>query len=215
MSMAALPILYSFRRCPYAIRARFALALSGIAYTIREVDLKNKPAALLNISPKGTVPVLQQADGAVIDESYDIIRWAFREAHSATYSMLTGVRCAQAEAWVASLGVRLIDHINRVKYPDRYDHVDTTPHYAAIGDFLSDLDDCLQGQVFLFSDLPSFPDVMVYPFIRQLTIADNDFFVAHASIRVREWLDWWQSHPLYADVMQKRPVWLPDNNHTA
>ena len=215
MSTTVLPILYSFRRCPYAIRARFALALSGIAYTIREVDLKNKPTALLTISPKGTVPVLQQVDGTVIDESYDIVRWAFDKGDSTTYSILTGDRCAQAEAWVGSLGGRLIDHLNRVKYPDRYAHVDTATHYESIRDFLSELDDCLQGQAFLFSDLPSFADVMVYPFIRQLTIADNTFFVAHASVRVREWFDWWQSHALYTVVMQKQSVWLPDNDCTA
>jgi len=78
--VTSLPVLYSFRRCPYAIRARLALAQAGLPVELREVALRRKPAEMLALSPKGTVPVLQLPDGQVLDESLDIMRWALQQA---------------------------------------------------------------------------------------------------------------------------------------
>ena len=119
-----MPILYSFRRCPYAMRARMALLVSGVPFELREVLLRDKPAAMVAASPKATVPVLVLEDGAVIDESLDIMRWALRRHDPEDW--LAG----DDAALIARFDDRFKHHLDRYKYPDRH-RADPSEHRAA------------------------------------------------------------------------------------
>lgn len=153
-----LPLLYSFRRCPYAMRARMALIRADIQCELREVDLGNKPADMLAISPKGTVPVLLFADGSVLEESLDIMLWAFSQIAS------------QAQSWLYPQSGELEDmqelierndkefkrHLDRYKYPNRYadEQVDPLQHRAKACDFINSLETLLNENDFLFGPHP-------------------------------------------------------------
>ncbi len=134
--MLSLPLLYSFRRCPYAIRARMAIAVSGVEVALQEVDLKAKPERMLQLSPKGTVPVLALPDGRVLDESMDIMLWAFRQHDP--LGMLDGFS-EDAKALVKRNDTEFKQLLDRYKYPERYPEFPAL-HYRAEGEiFLRDL----------------------------------------------------------------------------
>ena len=111
-------ILYSFRRCPYAMRARMALHYAGINVEVREVHLKDKPQALLDISPKGTVPVLQLTDDTVLDESVDIVSWAVDQSDPDNWKQIDE---SVFEKYVAEMQDVFIPNLNMYKYPTRYE----------------------------------------------------------------------------------------------
>lgn len=194
------PILYSFRRCPYAIRARLALAVSGIAVEHREVKLRDKPAEMLAASPKGTVPVLVLSDGAVIDESIDIMRWALARN--------------DPEGWLAGDDAELIaandgafkHHLDRYKYPERF-AADDVDHRAAGLAMLEGLDARLGEHAYLSGDRFGLADGAILPFVRQFAAVDRDWFAAQAIPRVRAWLAAFVGSALFVGVMQVREVW--------
>ncbi|RZJ25863.1 MAG: glutathione S-transferase, partial [Haliea sp.] len=117
--MGALPVLYSFRRCPYAMRARLALAVSAQPHELREIVLRNKPAAMLSASPKGTVPVLVLPDGQVLDESLDIMRWALGRNDPAQWLSPAGASHGAMDALIAGNDGTFKQHLDRYKYPNR------------------------------------------------------------------------------------------------
>lgn len=194
------PILYSFRRCPYAIRARLALAVSGIAVEHREVRLRDKPAEMLAVSPKGTVPVLVLRDGGVIDESMDIMRWAL-------------VR-NDPEAWLAGDDPELIaandgafkHHLDRYKYPERF-AADGVDHRAAGLAILGDLEARLVERAYLGGERFGLADAAILPFVRQFAAVDRDWFAAQELPRVRAWLAPFVGSALFEGVMVVREVW--------
>jgi len=197
------PVLYSFRRCPYAMRARMALMTAGETVELREVLLKDKPAAMLQASPKGTVPVLVLSDGRVIDESLDVMDWALARH--------------DPEDWLRSRNDPLIaendgpfkHHLDRYKYATRYDGANPEEHRAAGVAFLEKLTGRLVDTPHLSGDMRSFVDVAVFPFVRQFRIADPDWFDAHAPAPVRRWLDGLVSSALFSAVLKKYDVWEP------
>ena len=197
------PILYSFRRCPYAIRARLALLLCDIKYDAIEVDLKNKPAAMLLLSPKGTVPVLQLQDGTVIDESYDIVQWALANNYPDKFLLMTEERKFIAESIYTKLNKEFIFHLNRFKYPDRYADVDKELHTNEIISFLNILNLELQQHDFLCGSAPSYIDILVFPFIRQLRIADADILTKNANHGLLSWFSWWSDSTFFQEVIRK------------
>jgi glutathione S-transferase len=160
------PVLYSFRRCPYAMRARLALAVSGIRCDLREVRLSAKPEAMLAASPKGTVPVLVLADGTVIDESLDIMRWALVQR--------------DPEGWLDRDDATLIaandgpfkHALDRTKYPERHG-VDAVVHRAQGLVFLREIDARLAGAGQLCGPARGFADAAIMPFIRQFAAIDR------------------------------------------
>lgn len=197
------PILYSFRRCPYAMRARLALAVSGIACAVREVKLRAKPAAMLAASPKGTLPVLVLSDGAVIDESIDIMRWAL------------GMNDPQG--WLAGDDRELIAandgpfkaHLDRYKYPERF-VADGVDHRAAGVAMIEVLEDRLSGSAFLYGERRTLTDAAVMPFVRQFVAVDWQWFDTLPLPGVRRWLDEWLASDLFEAVMVRREVWVSD-----
>ncbi len=193
-------ILYSFRRCPYAMRARLALLVSGQVCEIREVALRSKPAEMLAASPKATVPVLVLENGRVIDESIDIMRWAL--AH------------ADPELWLAGDDAELIaqndgpfkHHLDRYKYPHRYD-VDPLMHRAMGFEILRGLEARLLKSTHLCGETRSLTDMALMPFVRQFAATDREWFSAQSVPRLQHWLAGHERSALFQGVMVRFPVW--------
>jgi len=193
-------ILYSFRRCPYAMRARMALIVAGVRCEIREVVLRDKPADLIAVSPKATVPVLVTDDGAVIDQSLDIMRWALARH--------------DPEGWLAGDDAALIatndgafkHHLDRYKYPDRHGG-DPREHRAAALALLAPLEVRLSAHADLCRDGRSLTDIAIFPFVRQFAAVDPDWFAAQPVARVRTWLARQCDSALFEQAMVKHPRW--------
>lgn len=204
----ALPVLYSFRRCPYAIRARLALRCAGIRCELREVALRDKPPELLACSPKGTVPVLVLDEGEVIDESLDIMVWALSRK--------------DPEGWLnidREVATSLIDendnefknYIDRYKYPDRYPE-ETRATYRAGGEiFLAKLESRLEKGPFLCENHLSLVDVALLPFVRQFAYVDIDWFQGSRYRSVNAWLQRFLESAQFVSVMEKYPAWQSGN----
>ena len=204
--MDGLPILYSFRRCPYAMRARMAIWLSGVPVQLREVELKAKPSALIVASAKGTVPVLQLPNGRVIDESREIMVWAL--SHS------------EAKVWLGSTAQQattaaLIDlndgpfkgHLDRYKYPTRFPGQAVAAARSEGEALLQTLEQALDRQAFLVASERSMADIAIFPFVRQFALVDPAWFMASPYPKLRDWLNLWISSELFAAAMQKYPPW--------
>ncbi|MBC9033993.1 glutathione S-transferase [Sphingomonas sp. JC676] len=196
------PVLYSFRRCPYAMRARMALAISETTCEIREIRLRDKPAEMLAASPKGTVPVLVLPDGRVIDESLDIMRWAL--ARNDPEHWLAGDDVAP----IAANDGPFKHHLDRYKYPDRHAS-DPLEHRAQGLALLADLDHRLTGQACLCGETRSLTDVAILPFVRQFAAVDRAWFAAQPLPALRRWLAEGLASPLFLGIMAPRPIWMP------
>ncbi|MFL9842231.1 glutathione S-transferase [Sphingomonas sp. ST-64] len=196
------PILYSFRRCPYAIRARLALAVSGIAVEHREVRLRDKPAEMLAASPKGTVPVLVLPDGRVIDESIDIMRWAL--ARNDPEDWLAG----DDPALIATSDGPFKHHLDRHKYAERF-AADDIDHRAAALAILEGLEARLGEQPYLAGERFGLGDAAILPFVRQFAAVDRDWFAVQNLAGVQGWLAAFVGSALFEGVMMVREVWKP------
>ncbi|SDK60490.1 Glutathione S-transferase [Methylophilus rhizosphaerae] len=203
--MAALPILYSYRRCPYAIRARMALWAANIQPEVREVSLRDKPAHLLQLSPKGTVPVLQLPDGTVLEQSLDIIWWALaqRDPQGWLNKDHDAVNCL-----IAINDGDFKKALDRYKYPERYPE-QLQVFYRQQGEqFLRILEAALEQQRFLLGDSASVADVAIFPFIRQFAAVDAEWFALSPYPKLRAWLEVWLESPLFGEIMQKFPTYI-------
>ncbi|MGP6423735.1 glutathione S-transferase [Pseudomonas pharyngis] len=191
--------LYSFRRCPYAMRARMALRYSGVPVEIVEVSLKAKPAQMLAISLKGTVPVLD-ADGQVIDESLEIMHWAL--AQNDPDNWLLGGDSRIAELIEANDQVFKI-HLNRYKYAERYPEQPLEVYRAEGALFLQRLDELLEGCDYLLTAHPSLADIALLPFVRQFAHVDRDWFAQTPYVRLQAWLQRFLESELFTGIMKK------------
>lgn len=191
--------LYSFRRCPYAMRARMALRYSGVPVEIIEVSLKAKPAEMLAISPKGTVPVLD-AGGQVIDESLEIMRWAL--AQNDPDDWLLGGDSRIAELIEANDQVFKV-HLNRYKYAERYPEQTMEVYRAEGALFLQKLDELLEGRDYLLTDHPCLADIALLPFVRQFAHVDREWFATTPYQRLQTWLQRFLESELFTSVMKK------------
>jgi glutathione S-transferase len=198
----ALPILYSYRRCPYAMRARMALSYAGIAVEIREVSLKEKPAHLLQVSPKGTVPVLVLQGGQVIEQSLDIMHWALQQHDTDGW---LSANPQQAALLITENDGSFKQSLDRYKYAIRFpEHA--AEHYRRQGElFLAKLEQRLQQNAFLVGNTISLADVAIFPFIRQFAAVDSAWFEASAYIRLKLWLEHLVGSALFERVMAKHP----------
>ena len=198
--MTALPILYSFRRCPYAMRARMALLVSGQRCEIREVKLSAKPPELAAASPKATVPVLCLPDGKVLDESLDIMRWALGRS--------------DPEDWLGRDDPALIaandgpfkHHLDRYKYPERHGS-DATLHRAAGMAVLDAVEHCLADRPYLCGEQRGLTDIALFPFVRQFAEVDRTWFDAQPLPEVRRWLAGLIGSDLFAGIMMRLAPW--------
>ncbi|PUA97187.1 glutathione S-transferase [Acidovorax sp. 107] len=206
--MTALPILYSFRRCPYAMRARLALAVSGQACELREVVLKNKPQGLLLASPKGTVPVLVLPSGQVLEQSLDIMLWALAQHDPEGWLNPSNGTVADMLALIAECDGPFKQALDRCKYPGRYPDADAALARAQAVDWLQTLESRLTECTGLFGDRATLADMAIAPFVRQFAGIDAAWWSAQPWPRLQAWLAQWQSNPLFDHVMPKLPAWL-------
>lgn len=212
MSPTTLPILYSFRRCPYAMRARLAITLAGRQVALREVVLKDKPAALLQVSPKATVPVLVHADGKVIEESLDIMLWA-TENH-AVWQTLDQPQRQQAFTLIQENDVSFKQALDRYKYADRYPEHSEQFYRQQGEEFLSKLEQRLTAQQALLTDSLTLVDFAILPFIRQFALVDWQWFSRAPYPQLQRWLNDFLQSDLFTRVMIKYPQWQQGDDIT-
>ena len=213
--MTDLPILYSFRRCPYAMRARLAIAASGLNVELREVVLKNKPAELLAASPKGTVPVLVLPSSQVIAESLDVMLWALRQ-HDPQQWLEPQNPEGKVVAMADMLALITVNDgafkysLDRYKYAHRFtaEHhgVDATSfaqrHRSAGAAWLCRLEQQLEND-HLFGSRASLADMALLPFVRQFAHTDTAWFAAQPWTHLQAWLAAFEASGLFASVMEK------------
>lgn len=198
------PVLYSFRRCPYAIRARLAIAYSGIPVEIREVHLKHKPGQMLALSPKGTVPVLVLTDGKVIDESLDIMKWALAQ-HDPDHWLDISTDSGKLIQWNDG---EFKDCLDRYKYADRYPEYPPAHYRNQAEHFLIELETKLSQHTYLMDDKFSLTDAAIFPFIRQFAAVDEKWFISSEYCNLKTWLNGLLNSSLFISVMVKYPVWV-------
>lgn len=196
------PVLYSFRRCPYAMRARLALAVSGTRYELREVALRAKPAAMLEASPKGTVPVLVLPNGDVIDESIDIMRWALASCDPEDW-------LARDDAALISANDGPFKHdLDRYKYPQRHD-AEPLGHREQGLAFLVELDRRISAGGQLCGIDAGLADAAIMPFVRQFAAVDREWFDAQALPHLQAWLHRHTTSPVFDAIMVRVAPWRP------
>lgn len=203
------PILYSFRRCPYAMRARMAIAASGIECRLREVVLRDKPDEMLDASPKGTVPVVVQEDGSVIEESLDVMAWALAQNDAENWlSPETGTR-AEMDALITESDGPFKSALDRYKYPNRYEieSIIREQQREFGRQFLTKLNARLDGQSQLFGTRVSYADIAIFPFIRQFANTDRDWFDALDLPHLQTWLADHLDSARFRQIMPKFAQW--------
>lgn len=192
MTMASLnlPILYSFRRCPYAMRARMSIVRSNYLCEHREVILRDRPDHMMEISPKGTVPVLLLPDGTVIEESLEIMQ-----------HVLAWELDAMEASWVDRNDNEFKFHLDRYKYPNRYDDVNSLTHRALAKSYLDDLDDVIG------SGISTALNDTLFPFVRQFANHDRQWFDAQSWTNIHDWLAQNLDSSEFLLCMKKYPQW--------
>lgn len=209
--MATLPILYSFRRCPYAMRARLALAYGRVQCEIREILLRDKPPSMLEISPKGTVPVLFfPHENRVIDESLDIMKWALSQKDPEGWSTLEEA----SKGLITENDTTFKRALDEYKYPNRFEEGDSLRARGEAEIFIKKLEARLEKHSYLCGEKKSLADIGIFPFVRQFSKVDPDWFEAASYPRLGSWLGELLESDLFASVMHKYPVWKNGDDPT-
>ncbi|MBU4531166.1 MAG: glutathione S-transferase [Hoeflea sp.] len=193
------PILYSFRRCPYAIRARLAIASAGSPVELREVVLRQKPEAFLQASPSGTVPCLVTA-GGVIDESLDVMLWALGQKDPEGWLSMPD----EGFDWIARNDGSFKSALDRTKYAGRYPGSDPEEQRGLASAILAELDQRIDGWIF---GRPTLADYAILPFVRQFAFVDKTWFDAQPWPDLQLWLENFLASDRFADVMVKYEPW--------
>ncbi|MEO9900682.1 glutathione S-transferase [Nisaea sp.] len=202
---AQLPVLYSFRRCPYAMRARLALTISRQDCVLHEVVLRDKPPKMLELSPKGTVPVLHLPDGQVLEQSLDIMRWTLARHDPEGWLTPETGSVAEMEALIAESDGSFKHHLDRYKYAVRYGpETDPLYHRSAGAVFLKRLNERLKDQTNLFGNRSSLADFAIFPFVRQFANTDRVWFDAQPLTDLQTWLAGHLNSELFQLIIRRR-----------
>lgn len=212
--------LYSFRRCPYAMRARLGILFAELQVELREIVLKNKPVQMLTISPKGTVPVLELAgaNNGVIEESREIVEWALQQQDP---QGLLNTDVASADALIKQNDHHFKHWLDRYKYADRHPEYSQLEYRQQGEVFLQELEQRLTQHTYLLGDNISIADISIMPFVRQFAHVDRAVFYDLPYPHLQQWLTHWLEHPLFLQVMSKFKPWqagdervlFPDSYH--
>ncbi|WP_299487048.1 glutathione S-transferase [Acaryochloris sp. IP29b_bin.137] len=205
--MATYPILYSFRRCPYAMRARLALTVSRQVCELREVVLRDKPQEMLNVSPKGTVPVLIKVDGSVLAESLDIMMWALKQQDPERWLRFDPDQMMNLQALVAECDGPFKHHLDRYKYAQRYENTNAVEHRTEGSQFLEKLNHQLGETAYLSDQHRSWADMAIAPFVRQFANTDRQWFDAQPWCHLQAWLAEFLASDIFQQIMEKYPQW--------
>ena len=189
------------------MRARLALAVSGQVVELREVDLKDKPAEILQVSSKGSVPVLVGSDGKVLEESLDIMLWALRQNDPARWLEPETGGLVDMLALIARCDSDFKFHLDRYKYPDRYADTDVLEHRAASAIFLAELNTRMGTQTYLFGHRPALADMAIAPFVRQFAQTDRGWFEQQDWPAIRVWLGEIINSTDFTRIMTRHPKW--------
>lgn len=201
------PIFYSFRRCPYAIRARLAIKISNTPVELREVKLSDKPAQMLASSKKGTVPVLHLPDNSVIDESLDIMRWALSQNDPNNWLSGSTQEISETAHLIDINDNSFKQQLDHYKYFDRYPEHSMEYYREQAEDFLKILENNLTHTKYLIKDTVSLADVAIFPFIRQFAYVDKDWFDQSEYKKLSNWLNSLLNSKLFDEVMMKFLPW--------
>ena len=202
----SLPILYSFKRCPYAMRVRMALILANIQCEIREIRLNNKPDSMLDVSPKGTVPVLI-LDETVIDESVDIIDWVIKK-RNIFVGNITESQISLTNKIIDIFDNKFKHHLDRYKYSSRYENEDPLFHRNECKKILLEVNGLISDKDYFFSNEFNKIDISILPFLRQFRIADAKWFDEDMNIpRIHKYLHKFLQSKLLEDVMVNIKEW--------
>lgn len=202
--------LYSFRRCPYAMRARLGLLFAELPVALREITLKNKPEQMLAISPKGTVPVLQLMDGTVIEESVEIMTWALEQRDP--QRLLDERVLSQATALIEQNDNEFKYWLDRYKYADRYLEMTQTEYRQRGEVFLQRLEELLTNNTYLLGERITIADIGIMPFVRQFAHVDREVFYSLPYPKLQLWLQKWLEHSLFLQAMTKFQPWQEDDD---
>ncbi len=203
-------ILYSFRRCPYAIRARWALLICEVRVEIREIDLKNKPLEFCNISKTETVPILVKTNNEVIEESLDIIIWALSEPGRENIKKLYFPHTKEEEILdiISENDQSFKYHLDRFKYSARFDESKEDYHFIEARKHIKEWNQKLLKSKWLIGDNPSIADWCIWPFVRQFKIAcESKKKSSYFDTPIKEWLDFYEKHLHFEKLMHKYDPW--------
>lgn len=204
-----IPILYSFRRCPYAMRARLALDASGQVCELREVVLRSKPPEMLAASPKGTVPVLVLESGMVVDESLEIMLWALACNDPERWLTPESDSLAGMRTLIAQFDLHFKQHLDRYKYPGRFAAADPVVSRTEAYQDLELLEQRLGRSTYLAGASPSLADMAIAPFVRQFANVDAGWFASLPLGAVQRWLTTIVTSERFGRIMRPYPVWQP------
>ncbi len=201
------PLLYTYRRCPYAMRARMALIEAGIEFDAYEIVLRNKPAAMLAASPKGTVPVMVLPSGEVLEESLDIMRWSFMQvSQQGDKHGWNEAQTPRNLALVALNDGEFKKQLDTYKYPERFAPGESVRQRdLAIGNFFLQLEQSLSAEKYLGGSQASAADLAIFPFVRQFRAVNEKWFDAQALPATQAWLQAWLDSTLFERCMKKLP----------
>ena len=205
-------ILYSFRRCPYAIRVRWALLVCEIKVEIREIDLKNKPLDFQKKSSTQTVPILIKKNEEIIEESLEIILWAISEAKKETIKQIYLPNNKKKEIFeiIHENDSAFKYHLDRFKYSSRFNSIDRDYHYRKSVEILKKWNKRLINNKYFFGEIPTIADWCLWPFVRQFKIAcESQKKINYLDLPLRNWLYLFESHKDFATLMYKYDLWNP------
>ncbi len=198
-----LPILYSFRRCPYAMRARMAMNYSKISYEHREILLRKRPQALYDISAKGTVPVLQLPDGLIIDESIDIMRWALKKSDPKSWYK---DKIPEQDNIIERNDTVFKYWLDRYKYHVRYPEKSFEEYQTQLEQFYLKYNSQLDKNTYLLGHHISLADIAIMPFIRQAAHVNLDWF-SEKFPKLHNWLENHKTSKIFKSIMEKYDIW--------
>ena len=207
-------ILYSFRRCPYAIRVRWALLICEIKVEIREVDLKNKPIEFMNKSITKTVPVLLKKNNEVIEESVDIIIWALSESEKENIKKFYNPNNKEKEILeiISENDHSFKYHLDRFKYSARFNAGEEDYHFSEANKFIEKWNNILTNNRWLIGDKPSIADWCIWPFVRQFKIAcESQKKINYFDDPIKDWLGYFEKHQHFKKLMHKFDPWKPSS----
>lgn len=206
------PILYSFRRCPYAMRARLGLKYANISVELREIILKAKPVEMLLVSPKGTVPVLLLADGKVVDESLDILCWAVKQ-HDPQQWLGKDNACSALKL-IEENDTQFKHWLDKYKYADRHPEQPAEFYRQQCELFIQTLETRLSSHAYLLGENISLADIAILPFIRQFSMVNQTWFDQSGYTKLQHWLQRWLHSALFISVMEKYAPWSAEANNS-
>ena len=204
------PILYTFRRCPYAMRARLAIKASGVIVEIREVKLKNKPEELLNISPKATVPVLYISSKKIIEESLDIMKWALEINDPLKLLKQEKLNRIEVHNTFNKLENDFKQNLDRYKYSSRFDQPNPELYRDKNLKILNEFNTSLQHNKGIYSSHLSLLDYAIFPFVRQFRNVNSVWFDSLELNFLKSWLYELIDSDQFSSIMKKNLIWEPN-----